>query len=27
MLGKRKDVKKAIVTLADGDMIDVASGV
>ena len=27
MMGKRKDVKKAIVTLADGDMIDVASGV
>ena len=26
-MGKRKDVKKAIVTLADGDMIDVASGV
>ena len=24
--GRRKDVKKAIVTLKDGDMIDIASG-
>lgn len=26
VLGKRNDVKKAIVTLADGDSIDVAAG-
>jgi len=26
-LGKRADVKKAIVTLADGQMIDVATGI
>jgi len=26
IMGKRKDTKKAIVTLADGDYIDVAAG-